>query len=72
MKKTNLAEKIGFVIIILGVIFMVLNDKVENNPIQFITKEYLLFNSGGLLIWALGYMKRESDQKKNKNGQNPN
>ena len=66
MKKTNLAEKIGFAIIILGVIFLILNDVWENNPFPNITKNYLFVNSLGLLIWALGYMKRENRQKPKK------
>lgn len=64
MKNTNWAEKIGFVLIIIGFIFALLDGNWENNPIPSITKNSMFINSVGLLTWALGRMKRQAKEKK--------
>jgi len=64
MKNNNWAEKIGFILIIVGFVLMVLNDSWENNPIPNITKNNMMIGSLGLLTWALGYMKKQNEQKK--------
>jgi uncharacterized membrane protein len=64
MKNTNWAERIGFLLILIGFIFMLLNDSWENNPIPKIMGKSMMFSSGGLLIWALGHMKRQAYEKK--------
>jgi uncharacterized membrane protein len=64
MKNTNWTERIGFLLILIGFIFMLLNDSWENNPIPKIMGKNMMFSSGGLLIWALGHMKRQADEKK--------
>ncbi|WP_369049393.1 hypothetical protein [Tenacibaculum sp. UWU-22] len=66
MKNTNWAERIGFILIIIGFAFMILNDKWESNPMPKIMGEYMLVGSVGLLVWALGHMKRQADEKKEK------
>ncbi len=63
MKNLNWSERIGFVIILIGFVFMLINDSWENNPIPKITDKNMLLSSIGLLIWALGYMKREASKK---------
>ena len=49
---------------------MILNDSWENNPIPKIMGKSMMFSSGGLLIWALGHMKRQADEKKEKEKEN--
>tara|TARA_R110000868_G_scaffold396002_2_gene668032 strand:- start:3769 stop:3996 length:228 start_codon:yes stop_codon:yes gene_type:complete len=66
MKKMNLAEKIGFILIIIGFIFMLLNSQIENNQFSGIVDRYQLFYWGGLAIWAIGYMGKEAKKKKEK------
>lgn len=64
MKNTNLAEKIGFVLIMIGFVFLLLENVWIDNPIPEITKKNLMFGSAGLLIWALGRMKKEVEKQK--------
>lgn len=66
MKSTNLAEKIGFVLIMIGFIFLLLEKVWIDNPIPGIIKSNLLIGTAGLLIWALGRMKRDAEVKKQK------
>lgn len=68
MNKTNWAEKIGFALIIIGFVFMLLEDLWKNNPIPKVLENNNLFYTIGLLIWALGYMITQADQK-NKHSQ---
>lgn len=60
----NWGEKIGFVLIVIGFAFTLLNDTWKNNPIPELMDKNMLINSAGLLIWAMGYMKRQSNEKK--------
>ena len=66
IKKMNLAEKIGFTLIIIGFIFMLLNGQIENNKFSGIMEKYQLFYWGGLAIWAIGHMGKEAKKKKEK------
>lgn len=66
MKKYNWAEWIGFVFILIGFTMMLLQDSWEDNSFGGILENNLLFSSIGLLIWALGYMKRQAKEKKEK------
>lgn len=51
---TSIAEKIGFVLIITGLIFMFLTDTWKSNPIPKMTNGYLYIAGIGLLVWSLG------------------
>ncbi|MFT5265835.1 MAG: vacuolar-type H+-ATPase subunit I/STV1 [Glaciecola sp.] len=64
IKNSNLIEKIGFALIVIGFIFMILNDVWENNPIPEMTDKNMYFNSIGLILWALGYQSRIDKEKK--------
>lgn len=66
MKNTNWAERIGFTLIIIGFLCMIMNRMVHNELILQITEKYQMFYWSGLCIWALGYIKSESDKKKQK------
>ena len=66
LKNTNWAEKIGFILIMIGFLFGVFGDMWQNNPIPNITEKFMLINSLGLLIWAIGNMKRQADEKSKK------
>ena len=66
MKNTNLAEKIGFVVIMIGFVFLLLEKIWIDNPIPGLIKSNLLIGSSGLLIWALGRMKRDAGVKNQK------
>ncbi len=63
MKTPNLIEKIGLIIMVFGLIFMILNDVWENNPIPGILERNQLFLWGGLMIWAFGNLKGKNDKK---------
>ena len=65
MKNPNLIEKIGLIIMALGLLFMILNDVWENSPIQGILDRNQIFLWGGLVIWAFGNLRGKNDQKKN-------
>ena len=64
IKNSNLIKKIGFALIVIGFIFMLLNDVWENNPISGIMDKNLYFSSIGLIIWALAYQKRTDNEEK--------
>ncbi len=66
MKNTNWFEKIGFILILIGFVFMILNTSWENNSIPYITEKNMVFTSVGILIWAFAYMKRKANEKKGK------
>lgn len=68
----NLAEKIGFGLIIIGFIFMVLNDRIEDSTFSVILEKYQLFYWGGLAIWAIGFIKKEAEKKKQKESDKTN
>ena len=67
MKKYYALEWIGAALMMIGLVFMILENTWENNPIPFIIEEWLLFNSIGLLAWSFGYIKREGDMKRKSN-----
>jgi vacuolar-type H+-ATPase subunit I/STV1 len=64
MKNINWAEKIGLILMVFGFVFLILNDTWENNPIPQIMERNMMISSAGLLIWAIGHIKREADEKK--------
>ena len=66
MKSTNLTEKIGFVLIIIGFVFLLLEKVWLDNPIPGLINNKILIGSVGLLIWALGRMNREAKEKMQK------
>ena len=63
MKSPNLTEKIGLVIMVLGFIFLILNDVWENNPIPGILGRNQIFLWGGLVVWAFGNLTSKKDKK---------
>ena len=63
IKIINLIEKIGFVLIVIGVPFMILND-LENNPIPEMTDKNAYICIIGLFLWVLGYQSRRYKGKK--------
>ena len=66
MKSDNLTEKIGFVLIIIGFVFLLLEKVWLDNPIPGLINNKILIGSVGLLIWALGRMNREAKEKMQK------
>ena len=66
MKNMNIAEKIGFGLLIIGFVFMVLNGQIENTSISGILEKYQLFYWGGLAIWAIGNISNTAKKKKQK------
>lgn len=64
MNKTSLLEKIGLVLVIIGVILMVLNSFWDNSPYSGLLERHMLFYWLGMLSWALGYMQRTTKEKK--------
>ena len=62
IKQPTWLEKFGLVIMTLGLVFMILNDVWENNPIPGILKRNEIFLWGGLLIWALGTQKKPKEE----------
>ena len=64
-KDFNYIERIGLAIMILGFVFMILNDVWEDNPIPGVIERHQMFLWGGLLIGGLGMLKRQNDNKKN-------
>lgn len=69
IKKTNLAEKMGFGLIVLGFIFMILDGRIENELFSSILQKYQLLFWSGLAIWAVGHMKKETVKKQQKEGE---
>ena len=59
-------EKIGLIIMAFGLLFMILNDVWENNPIPGLLSRNQMFLWGGLVFWAFGNIKGGNEQK-NKN-----
>lgn len=66
MKKYNKLEIIGFVILIIGFILYITSQYIEIKIISENEKNFQLAIPVGLLIWALGYMKKEKEQKETK------
>lgn len=66
MKKMNFLEIIGFVLIVLGFLFMFLNDRIENTSFSFILAKHNLFHWAGLGIWATGYIIKGLKKKNEK------
>lgn len=63
MKKTNHSEKLGFSLILLGFICMLVEGLFEAKLLSKVAAQYQIFYWLGLIIWALGYMKRKGDKK---------
>lgn len=63
IKNNKLIERVGFALIVIGFVFMLLNDVWENNPIPTIMEKNMYFSSIGLIIWALGHQNRISKEK---------
>jgi len=66
MKKYNNLELIGFVILMIGFILFVLGTFVEIPFVSYFGNKLLLITSLGLLIWSLGRMRKEKEEKDNK------
>ena len=66
MKKYNKLEIIGFGILIIGFILYIASPHIEMKIISENEKNFQLAIPVGLLIWALGYMKKEKEQKETK------
>ncbi len=66
IRKSRLVELLGFILIIVGFILMILNDAWDNNPIPNITEKNMYFSSIGLIIWALSYQSRKSEEEQEK------
>lgn len=67
MKKYNKAEIIGFILLVLGAFFWF---SEERFPIEVLSPIYPIGQFVlwiGLLIWALGYMKKEKAAQKEAN-----
>tara|TARA_R110000764_G_scaffold143789_1_gene231658 strand:- start:115 stop:312 length:198 start_codon:yes stop_codon:yes gene_type:complete len=61
MKKPNLAVYIALIVVIIGLIFQFIEMGLfGENPIPRITKYHQILFWGGIAIWAIGYMKKES------------
>ena len=60
----NLLEKIGFALIILGVVLLIIKNFLENPTISNIAQEYDFFHWLGMGIWAIGYIIRENKKSK--------
>ena len=60
MHKYNKAEIIGFVLLVIGTILWVSEEYFAIETLSFINKIGQMVFWVGLLIWALGYMKREN------------
>ena len=58
MKKVSWVEKAGLVLMVLGLVFMIINDVWEDSPIAAILERHQLFLWGGLVIWALGSLQK--------------
>lgn len=63
MKKNNKAEIIGFIFMVIGAFLWISEDRF---PIEILTEiypvgQFVLWT--GVLIWALGYMKKEREAK---------
>ena len=67
MKNTNWAEKIGFLLIIIGFVGMLINGRTSVSLIAQVAEKYQFFYWSGLAIWALGYWKNQTDRKKKEN-----
>ncbi len=59
MKNTNLLEKIGFGILLVGLVLLLTDSLTENENILNITRHNEIFHWVGLGIWAIGYFQRE-------------
>jgi len=46
---------------------MIINGRISDNFITQIAKKYQLFYWSGLAIWAFGYWKNQTDQRKEYN-----
>lgn len=65
IKKVTIGEKIGFAILIIGLVLMILNNRIDNIVFTQISKRYNFFYSVGLIVWAIGYILK-INKKKNK------
>jgi len=63
IKGTNWLEKIGLVLLILSVVFMLIHPYLEIGQLTTIMEQHQLFFWLGLAIWALGYLIRENANK---------
>lgn len=59
----NNIEKLGFVAILLGFAFMLLERYVEHSTLVRIFSYHEILYWLGLLIWSVGYMARQSKEK---------
>jgi len=64
MNNTSLPEKIGLVLVIIGVTLMILNAFWDNSPYSGLLERHMLFYWLGMLSWALGYVQRTGKEKK--------
>jgi len=67
MKKYNKLEIIGFVILMIGFILYIASPHIDIKDIYGNEKIFQIVIPIGLLIWALGHMKKEKEQKEKKN-----
>jgi len=64
MNNTSLPEKIGLVLVIIGVILMILDGFWKDSPIPGLLERHMLFYWLGMLSWGLGYVQRTGKEKK--------
>ena len=62
MKKPTWVEKLGLVLMTLGLVFMILNDVWEDSPIAGLLERNELFLWGGLLCWAMGTLNKKKEE----------
>ncbi len=65
MRNTNWLEKIGLVLVVIGVILLLTNSLAKNENFLKFTKYHEIFHWVGLGIWAVGYFIREKRVNKN-------
>ena len=63
IKSSSLMEKIGFSLIVIGFVFMILNDVWEGNPMPKVMDKNMYFSSIGLIMWAFGNNNRTNKEK---------
>lgn len=63
IKKVTIGEIIGFTILIIGLVLMILNNRIDNNVFNQISKRYNFFYSVGLIVWAIGYFLKIKKKK---------
>lgn len=73
MKKTLLAVYIALLFVFIGLIFQFLEAGVfGENPIPNITQYHQILFWGGIAIWAIGYARKRTGQKKASQGHQTN